>query len=195
MAAISADETHSAVLQTAARETLFLSEGKNKFLSHGIRNQGTHSIMKVSIIFFFCWIERTHQRWESLFLQKPCGGYWAQFFIPYIHWINQGAIDSYADKSMRAEPAVLTIMFTPPWYFESTLENSESLLLQPGPHAHIHAVLRQQSRPLSWTKMKVETWIRLHCQTASVSATISKRYLPHLSAITTFFLWNTLPKL
>ena len=154
MAAISADETHSAVLQTAARETLFLSEGKNKFLNHGIRNQGTHSIMKVSIIFFFCWIERTHQRWESLFLQKPCGGYWAQFFIPYIHWINQGAIDSYADKSMRAEPAVLTIMFTPPWYFESTLENSESLLLQPGPHAHIHAVLRQQSRPyLFWFEL------------------------------------------
>ena len=35
----------------------------------------------------------------------------------------------------------------------------------------------------------------LHCQTVSMSATISKHYLPHLSAITTFFLWNTLTKL
>ena len=35
--------------------------------------------------------------------------------------------------------------------------------------------------------MKVETCIRLHCQTASMSATISKHYLPHLSAITTFY--------
>ena len=27
----------------------------------------------------------------------------------------------------------------------------------------------------------------LHCQTVSMSATISKHYLPHLSAITTFY--------
>ena len=38
----------------------------------------------------------------------------------------------------------------------------------------------------------------LHSITLSdgnMSATISKHYLPHLSAITTFFLWNTLTKL
>ena len=29
----------------------------------------------------------------------------------------------------------------------------------------------------------------------SITPTISKHYLPHLSAITTFFLWNTIPKL
>ena len=58
-----------------------------------------------------------------------------------------------------------------------------------------YTAMRQFFKSLSSTKMKVETWIRLHCQTASVSATISKHYLPHLSAITTFFLWNTLPKL
>ena len=35
--------------------------------------------------------------------------------------------------------------------------------------------------------MKVETCIRLHSQTARMSPTISKHYLPHLSAITTFY--------
>ena len=35
--------------------------------------------------------------------------------------------------------------------------------------------------------MRLETCILLHCQTVSMSATISKHYLPHLSAITTFF--------
>ena len=50
-----------------------------------------------------------------------------------------------------------------------------------------HTAMRQFFKSLSWTKMKVETCIRLHCQTASMWATISKHYLPHLSAITTFF--------